>query len=97
MQGNRLVLPALELAYLFHGIAHARRPVIVEKMLPEVNKLVTELDKLKGKNEKEKESMYAGGKGGYWDDYCLAMFLKGVCMRYVAYPVSYSIFYEMGP
>jgi len=24
---------------------------------------------------------------GYWDDYCLAMFLRGVCLRYVAYPV----------
>lgn len=24
---------------------------------------------------------------GYWDDYCLAQFLRGVCLRYVAYPV----------
>ncbi|KAK2459721.1 hypothetical protein APHAL10511_008255 [Amanita phalloides] len=23
---------------------------------------------------------------GYWDDYCLAKFLEGVCWRYVAYP-----------
>ena len=25
---------------------------------------------------------------GYWDDLCLANFLLGVCLRYVAYPVS---------
>ncbi|KAL1748304.1 hypothetical protein HDZ31DRAFT_79835 [Schizophyllum fasciatum] len=33
---HRLVLPALELAYLFLGIAHAPRQVLVGKMLPEV-------------------------------------------------------------
>jgi len=26
---------------------------------------------------------------GYWDDYCLATFLRGVCLRYIAYPVSH--------
>jgi len=87
MQGNRLVLPGLELAYLFHGIAHSPRSVIVEKMLPEINAVLADLDKYKDKSEKEKQSSYGGGKGGYWDDYCLAMFLMGVCMRYVAYPV----------
>jgi hypothetical protein len=25
---------------------------------------------------------------GYWDDFCLVNFLLGVCLRYVAYPVS---------
>ncbi|CAA7263917.1 unnamed protein product [Cyclocybe aegerita] len=85
-QGHRLALPALEIAYLFLAIAHAPRTVIVTKMLPEVDGLLAELDKHKSKSDKEREAAYANGKGGYWDDYCLAMFLKGVCMRYVAYP-----------
>lgn len=81
-QGNRLALPALELAYIFLGIAHAPREVIINKMLPEIETLLTKLDAHKLKPKK-----YEQGHG-YWDDYCLAQFLKGVCLRYVAYPVS---------
>ena len=36
---------------------------------------------------RKRERAYAEGGKGYWDDYCLAMFLRGVCLRYVAYPV----------
>jgi len=36
LQGHRLALPALEMAYLFLGITHAPLSVIVNKMLPEV-------------------------------------------------------------
>jgi hypothetical protein len=43
------------------------------------------------RERKEKEGKYAGGKSGYWDDYCLALFLRGVCMRYVAYPVCFYV------
>lgn len=91
MQGGRLALAGLELAYIFHGIAHAPRSVILEKMLPEIDTLVSELRKFDDKGEKEKEARYCNGKGAYWDDYCLAMFLRGVCLRYVAYPVSASV------
>ena len=72
-------------------------------MLPEVDGLLARLDgaeyreseagggkgKGKWKSDKDIEKVYGGGKGGYWDDYCLAMFLRGVCLRYLAYPVSY--------
>lgn len=39
---------------------------------------------------KKKKSVgeYEGGAAEFWDDYCLAKFLEGVCLRYVAYPVS---------
>ncbi|KXN89075.1 Tetratricopeptide repeat protein 39B [Leucoagaricus sp. SymC.cos] len=85
-QGNRLALPALELAYIFLGIAHAPRDVIINKMLPEVENVITKLETSKSKPKK-----YSGGHG-YWDDYCLAQFLKGVCLRYVAYPDPDAIF-----
>lgn len=60
-------------------------------MLPEIDTLISELHKLDDEDEKEKESKYSNGKGGYWDDYCLAMFLRGVCLRYIAYPVSTTV------
>ncbi|TFK32751.1 hypothetical protein BDQ12DRAFT_692043, partial [Crucibulum laeve] len=79
-QNNRLALPALEIAYLFMGIAHAPRKVITNKMLPEVDALLATLDQYANKPKE-----YEKGQG-YWDDLCLAKFLKGVCLRYVAYP-----------
>ncbi|KAF5329368.1 hypothetical protein D9619_009454 [Psilocybe cf. subviscida] len=111
-QGGRLALPALELAYLFQGIAHAPRTVIIKKMLPEVEAAMRKLGvyeetlaaetvgskgKTSGKTAtttdkewKAREKAYykaVGGNGtGYWDDYALVMFLRGVCLRYVAYP-----------
>ncbi|KAF8659477.1 hypothetical protein AX16_001844 [Volvariella volvacea WC 439] len=99
-QGQRLSLAGLELAYLFLGIAHAPRHVIITKMLPEAHNVLGQLGyapcagasagtSSTNKSEKERkeiEKKWHGGKGGYWDDYCLARFLEGVCLRYVAYP-----------
>jgi hypothetical protein len=81
-QGGRLALPALELAYLFSAIAHAPGAVITSKMLPVVDTLLEKL-----RNHDQNPSTYEMGNG-YWDDYCLARFLEGVCLRFVAYPVS---------
>ena len=80
-QGH-LALPVLELAYLFLAIAHAPRAVVSKKMLPEVDKLLAKLE------EHEKDPRKYEDGQGYWDDYCLAKFLEGVCCRYIAYPVS---------
>jgi hypothetical protein len=69
-------------------------------MLPEVRRLLAKLSEYDAsglpldKDAKDKPgklkgaSAYEGGKGEYWDDLCLARFLEGVCLRYVAYPVS---------
>jgi hypothetical protein len=78
----------MEMTYIFQGIAEAPRSIIAEKMLPEIDTVISELHKFDDGDERAKESKYSKGKGGYWDDYCLAMFLRGVCLRYVAYPVS---------
>ncbi|KAF9808167.1 hypothetical protein IEO21_07953 [Rhodonia placenta] len=79
-QGGRLALPALELAYIFLAIARSPRNIIMTKMLPPIEELLTKL-----KQHKSNPSAYEGGRG-YWDDLCLAHFLKGICLRYVAYP-----------
>lgn len=79
-QGNRLAVPALELAYIFQGIAHAPRTIIINKMLPEVDHLLAKL-----KDHESDPKRYEDGQG-FWDDFCLAKFLEGVCLRYVAHP-----------
>ena len=103
---GRLLLPALDLAYIFQGINHAPRGVIVRRMLPEVDAALKSLGvfddvvaaeveggpsssaaKTSEAEWRKRERAYAEGGKGYWDDYCLAMFLRGVCLRYVAYPV----------
>jgi hypothetical protein len=50
-------------------------------MIPEVEKVFAKLEVCRSKPD-----AYEGGHG-YWDDLCLAYFLKGVFMRYIAYPV----------
>lgn len=80
-QGGRLSLAALELAYLFGGIAHAQRDVVANEMVPQTR---AELSNLKA--FQDKPEAWGNGKG-YWDDYCLCRFLEGVCERYLAYPV----------
>ncbi|KAG2113971.1 hypothetical protein DEU56DRAFT_749051, partial [Suillus clintonianus] len=77
-QSDKLLLPALELAYVFHAIAHAPREVIVREMIPAVGGA---WGAVKKGNHKKLES-----RSGYWDDVCLARFLEGVCWRFVAYP-----------
>ena len=74
-------LAALELTYLFGGIAHAPKDVVANEMLPQTR---AELSKLKAFHDKPEA--WGNGKG-YWDDYCLCRFLEGVCERYLAYPV----------
>ncbi|PBK72107.1 hypothetical protein ARMSODRAFT_743500 [Armillaria solidipes] len=84
-QGH-LALPALEMAYQFLAIAHAPRQIVVTKMLVEVKAC---LQNLRSKNKKRTP--------GYWDDFCLAKFLEGVCLRYVAYPDPDAIIESNAP
>ncbi|KIJ64163.1 hypothetical protein HYDPIDRAFT_112092 [Hydnomerulius pinastri MD-312] len=42
-QKNRLLLPALELAYVFTAVAHAPRQIILDRMIPDVRNALKEL------------------------------------------------------
>ena len=53
-----------------------------------VKKMLKKLEACGGDPKK-----YEGGVG-YWDDYCLTKFLEGVCLRYIAYPVSVVVFHS---
>ena len=78
---KRLSMPALELACIFGAIAHAPRDMILQRMLPVVEEALEELKAFESEPAK---------RPGYWDDWCLARYLEGVCMRFVAYPVRTS-------
>lgn len=80
-QGGRLVLPALELAYMLHSVPRAPRSVIAEKMLPLLEAALAELKRYESRPEE-----YGQGSK-FWDDWCLARHLEGACLRYIAYPV----------
>ena len=83
-QGGRLVLPALELAYILHAVSRAPCAVLAEQMLPRVEAVLAELGRFVGKPE---EYAKGQGQGSFWDDWCLARHLEGTCFRYIAYPV----------
>ncbi|THH26374.1 hypothetical protein EUX98_g7819 [Antrodiella citrinella] len=84
-QGNRLALPALEFGYFHQCIGRAPRKVVFEKLLPLVEDT---LKKLKVHEGDPKQ--YEGGHG-YWEDMCLALFLQGVCLRYLAYSEPFAV------
>lgn len=77
-QGNRLFLPAMELAYVFGALAMCPRRVLLSKWLPHIN---AELAKL------EASTPETWGNGTeYWDDYALGHFLRGMVQFIARYP-----------
>jgi hypothetical protein len=58
-------------------------------MMPQVDELLKQLEEHKDKvGEKTVGTKSDKDWIGFWDDWCLAKFFKGVCSRYLAYPVS---------
>lgn len=90
-QGGRLLLPVFEFGYVCLMYPRAPRDVLINGMLPRIEGAIQELKHCQGKEgQYMQEYKKRGAKSnGYWDDYALAHFLKGVCLRFVAFPVSY--------
>ncbi|SOV04327.1 uncharacterized protein UDID_02344 [Ustilago sp. UG-2017a] len=80
---NRLLLPGLEFAYVYHCLSNAPRYILCDEALVMVSDALTDLHAV------EDASQYFSGEE-YYDDLCLAHFLRGVCLKYIACPERHS-------
>ncbi|KAJ9119540.1 hypothetical protein QFC22_003249 [Naganishia vaughanmartiniae] len=85
-QHHRLVLPGLELSYFFGTLPNAPPRLQFGTILPRIQ---FHLDALAQRTPET----YNGGVG-YWDDYCLAHFLRGVALSFAAYPHEETLITE---
>ncbi|GAA6058492.1 hypothetical protein JCM10212_006931 [Sporobolomyces blumeae] len=84
-QGNRLTLPGVELAYVLNCLGLSPRYILFERHLNQVSTVLSELHKV------QEPSSYGNGPEEYWDDYCLAHFLRGVILRFIAHPEPHVV------
>ncbi|GAA5939896.1 hypothetical protein JCM1841_000520 [Sporobolomyces salmonicolor] len=80
VQGNRLTLPGVELAYVLNCLGLSPRYILFERHLDQVSTVLAELHDVK------EPSAYGKNSDEYWDDYCLAHFFRGVILRFIAHP-----------
>ncbi|PWY97904.1 hypothetical protein BCV70DRAFT_42950 [Testicularia cyperi] len=79
-QQNRLPLPGIEFSYLWHCIGQTPVFLLVENTLTRIDEFIDELESY------HNPKSYGTGENEYWSAYCLAFFLRGVALRFVAYP-----------
>ncbi|XP_005096921.3 tetratricopeptide repeat protein 39B [Aplysia californica] len=73
-QGNYLILPALELIYVWNGFnIIGKNQKLLGEMLMDVEETITKIAEKQDSAESEKF---------YYDNYSLALLLKGVCLRH---------------
>ncbi|SPO23054.1 uncharacterized protein UTRI_01732 [Ustilago trichophora] len=80
---NRLLLPGLEFAYVYHCLSNAPRYILCDEALVMVSEALADL------HDVEDPSQYHSGEE-YYDDLCLAHFLRGVCLKFIAVPEKHS-------
>ncbi|WVQ78032.1 hypothetical protein IAT38_000113 [Cryptococcus sp. DSM 104549] len=77
-QGDRLFLPALELAYVFGSLSNTPRRALLDVWMPRIDKMLVRLD--------VGPEAYGTGEGKeFWDDYCLGHFLRGMAQFIARY------------
>lgn len=84
-QNNRLPLAGLEFSYLWHCISQTPVFLLVENTLTRIDDFIDDLARYVD------ISTYGTGESEYWSAYCLSFFLRGVALRYVAYPHERTI------
>ncbi|RUS82422.1 hypothetical protein EGW08_009810 [Elysia chlorotica] len=75
-QGNYLILPALELIYVWNGFnILGKNQELLERMLVDIEATLTDIASKANSGESKNGKFY-------YDNYCLALLLKGVCLRH---------------
>jgi tetratricopeptide (TPR) repeat protein len=82
---GRLLLPAVEFSYIYHCLSNAPRYALTDEHLVMISDALSDL------NEHESSpSSYHSGEDEFWDDFCLAHFLRGVVLRHIATPETHA-------
>lgn len=81
---RRLLLPAHEFSYIYHCFTNAPAYSLCDNQLVDISEALQELNRVQDPSE------YYSGADEYWDDYCLAHFLRGVTLRYIAFPEKHA-------
>lgn len=81
---GRLLLPAIEFSYIYHCLSNAPRYALTDEQLVTISNVLSEL------TEVEDPAQYYSGADEYWDDFCLAHFLRGVTLKYIAHPEPHA-------
>ncbi|KAI3618547.1 hypothetical protein CBS9595_002910 [Malassezia furfur] len=76
----QLGLPAIEFSYLWHCLEQAPVFLLTSQQLTRIDAVIDELEAY------DAPSAYGAGDRDFYALYCLAFFLRGVALRYVAYP-----------
>ncbi|KDN52642.1 hypothetical protein K437DRAFT_174585 [Tilletiaria anomala UBC 951] len=82
---GRLLLPALEFSYFYHCVSNAPRYILADEHLVTVSQALRQVQA----HESEPAS-YHSGEDEFWDDYCLAHFLRAVTLKYIAHPEQHA-------
>ncbi|WFD20510.1 hypothetical protein MCAP1_002756 [Malassezia caprae] len=82
---SMLGLPALEFVYMWNGFAQMPVATLVTQHLTHIDRVIDELLAY------ESPSAFAGGANDYYTLYSLAYFLRGVALRYVAFPERHTV------
>ncbi|WFC96986.1 hypothetical protein MBRA1_003652 [Malassezia brasiliensis] len=77
---TQLGLPALEFSYLWHCLEQAPVFLLTSQQLTRIDTVIDELEAY------DSPSAFGAGDRDFYALYCLAFFLRGVALRYVAYP-----------
>ena len=78
-------LPAMEFSYLWHCLAQAPVFMLVSEQLSRIDHIIDALEQY------DSPASFAGGASDFFSVYCLAFFLRGVALRYIAFPEKFSV------
>ncbi|WFD41420.1 hypothetical protein MPSI1_000047 [Malassezia psittaci] len=84
-QMSQLGLPAMEFSYLWHCLEQAPVFLLISNQLTRIDEVIDQLEAY------QSPSTYGSGERDFYSLYCLAFFLRGVALRYVAYPEPQTV------